>query len=106
MEPSGRSQRVRALVPQAELYKYSTTLRSLTQGRATHTRRFNSYQDVPQHEVPRLIEHVKKEREELAAAKKRAAEGGKANRGARPRAPRFRFAWRLDSTWIRSLRPS
>jgi len=69
MEPAGRSQRVRALVPQAELYKYSTTLRSLTQGRATHTRRFHSYQDVPQHEVPRLIEHVKKEREELAAAK-------------------------------------
>ncbi|HEX8906456.1 MAG TPA: elongation factor G, partial [Longimicrobiaceae bacterium] len=28
MEPAGRSQRVRALVPQAELYKYSTTLRS------------------------------------------------------------------------------
>jgi elongation factor G len=69
MEPAGRSQKVRALVPQAELYKYSTTLRSLTQGRATHTRRFHSYQDVPQHEVPKLIEHVKKEREELAAAK-------------------------------------
>jgi elongation factor G len=69
MEPAGRSQRVRALVPQAELYKYSTTLRSLTQGRATHTRRFHSYQDVPQHEVPRLIESVKKEREELAAAR-------------------------------------
>ena len=69
MEPAGRSQRVRALVPQAELYKYSTTLRSLTQGRATHTRKFHSYQDVPQHEVPRLIESVKKEREELAAAK-------------------------------------
>jgi elongation factor G len=69
MEPAGRSTRVRALVPQAELYKYSTTLRSLTQGRATHTRRFNSYQEVPQHEVPKLIESVKKEREELAAAK-------------------------------------
>jgi elongation factor G len=69
MEPAGRSQRVRALVPQAELYKYSTTLRSLTQGRATHTRRFSSYQDVPQHEVPKLVEAAKKEREELAAAR-------------------------------------
>jgi elongation factor G len=69
MEPAGRSQSVRALVPQAELYKYSTTLRSLTQGRATHTRRFHSYQDVPAHEVPKVVEAAKKEREELAAAK-------------------------------------
>ncbi|HEU4456167.1 MAG TPA: elongation factor G [Longimicrobium sp.] len=69
MEPAGRNQRVRALVPQAELYKYSTTLRSLSQGRATHTRRFHSYQEVPQHEVPRVVESVKKEREELATAK-------------------------------------
>jgi elongation factor G len=69
MEPAGRNQRVRALVPQAELYKYSTTLRSLSQGRATHTRRFHSYQEVPQHEVPKVVESVKKEREELATAK-------------------------------------
>jgi elongation factor G len=69
MEPAGRNQRVRALVPQSELYKYSTTLRSLSQGRATHTRTFHSYQEVPQHEVPRLVEHAKKEREELAAAR-------------------------------------
>jgi elongation factor G len=69
MEPAGRSQSVRALVPQAELYKYSTTLRSLSQGRATHTRRFHSYQDVPAHEVPRVVEAAKKEREELAGAR-------------------------------------
>jgi elongation factor G len=69
MEPAGRNQSVRALVPQAELYKYSTTLRSLTQGRATHTRTFHSYQDVPAHEVPKLVEAAKKEREELAAAR-------------------------------------
>ena len=69
MEPAGRNQRVRALVPQAELYKYSTTLRSLTQGRATHTRKFNSYQEVPSHEVPKIVEAAKKEREEMAAAK-------------------------------------
>jgi elongation factor G len=69
MEPAGRSQKVRALVPQAELYKYSTTLRSLTQGRATHTRRFSSYQEVPGHEVPKVVEAAKKAREELAAAR-------------------------------------
>jgi elongation factor G len=69
IEPVGRSQRVRALVPQAELYKYSTTLRSLTQGRATHTRTFHAYEEVPSHEVPKLVEAAKKEREELAAAR-------------------------------------
>jgi elongation factor G len=68
MEQAGRNQKVRALVPQSELYKYSTTLRSLTQGRATHARRFNSYQEVPAHEVAKLVEAAKKEREERAAA--------------------------------------
>ena len=69
MDQSGRSQVVRALVPQAELYKYSTALRSLTQGRATHARKFHSYQEVPSHEVPRIVEAHKKEVEELAAAR-------------------------------------
>lgn len=36
IDTAGRNQKVTALVPQAELYKYSTSLRSLTQGRAAH----------------------------------------------------------------------
>ena len=69
IEPAGRNQRVRALVPQSELYKYSTSLRSLTQGRATHARTFHAYEEVPAHEVPRVVEAARKEREELAGAK-------------------------------------
>jgi len=69
IEPAGRNQRVRALVPQAELYKYSTSLRSLTQGRATHTRTFHAYEEVPAHEVQKVVEAARKEREELAAAR-------------------------------------
>jgi elongation factor G len=69
IEPMGRNQRVRALVPQAELYKYATALRSLTQGRATHTRTFHAYEEVPGHEVPRVVESAKKEREELASTR-------------------------------------
>ena len=69
IEPAGRAQRLRALVPQAELYKYSTTLRSLTQGRATHTRAFHAYEEVPAHEVPKLVAATKREREELLAAR-------------------------------------
>jgi elongation factor G len=69
IEPAGRNQRVRALVPQAELYKYATALRSLTQGRATHTRTFHAYEEVPGHEVPRVVESAKKDREELASTR-------------------------------------
>jgi elongation factor G len=70
IEPGGRAQRVRALVPQAELYKYATSLRSLTQGRAVHARRFSSYEEVPQSEVPKVVEAARKEREaEVATAR-------------------------------------
>lgn len=69
IEPAGRTQRVRALVPQAALYKYSTALRSLTQGRATHVRSLHGYEEVPAQEVPHVVEALRKEREELAAAR-------------------------------------
>jgi elongation factor G len=69
IEPAGRSQKVRALVPQSELYKYATSLRSLTQGRAAHTRRFSSFEEVPAHEVQKVIEATKKERELEAVAR-------------------------------------
>ncbi len=36
-----------ARVPLAELYRYSTTLSSLTAGRATYTMKFHSYEQVP-----------------------------------------------------------
>ncbi|HEX2603210.1 MAG TPA: elongation factor G, partial [Oxalicibacterium sp.] len=40
---------VRAEVPLAEMFGYSTTLRSLTQGRATYTMEFKHYAPVPKH---------------------------------------------------------
>jgi elongation factor G len=67
VDTAGRAQRVRALVPQSELYKYATSLRSLTQGRAAHSRRFHGYEELPQSEIPRVVETAKKERAELAA---------------------------------------
>ena len=39
--------RLNARVPLAEMYRYSTTLSSLTNGRATYTMRFASYEQVP-----------------------------------------------------------
>jgi elongation factor G len=42
------NQVVRALVPLAEVFGYATDLRSRTQGRATFTLQFHSYQEVPE----------------------------------------------------------
>jgi len=47
--PGGTGRIVRALVPLAEMFGYSTTLRSLTQGRATYTMEFKHYAAVPKH---------------------------------------------------------
>ena len=47
MDQRGRNQVIRAHVPLAEMFGYATDLRSRTQGRATHTMQFHSYQEVP-----------------------------------------------------------
>ena len=41
------SQVVRAEVPLAEMFGYATTVRSLTQGRASHSMEFDHYQQAP-----------------------------------------------------------
>ena len=67
MEPAaGGKQKVRALVPQAELYRYSTTLRSITQGRGDHARSFHGYEEVPAHTAGKIIEQAVAEREGAA----------------------------------------
>ena len=47
IEGQGDTQVVRALIPLAETFGYTTSLRSLTQGRATHTLEFQSYEPIP-----------------------------------------------------------
>src|SRR5579862_2051629 len=47
MESRGQSQVIRAQVPLSDMFGYATDLRSRTQGRATYTMQFNSYQEVP-----------------------------------------------------------
>jgi elongation factor G len=46
-ETAGRLTKVNALVPQAELYKYSTVLHSITHGRGTHREKFHGYAEAP-----------------------------------------------------------
>lgn len=47
IESDGHYQRIRARIPLAELDKYSTVLRSMTQGRATYSGHFLEYAPVP-----------------------------------------------------------
>jgi elongation factor G len=61
MEPRGNSQVVKAQVPLAEMFGYATDLRSRTQGRATYTMQFHSYQQVPESISREIIARVRGE---------------------------------------------
>jgi len=54
-EARGNAQVIRALVPLAEMFGYTTVLRSLTQGRATNTMEFDHYEPVPSNIQQQLI---------------------------------------------------
>lgn len=64
MEAEGPFQKITALVPEAELYRYATALRSLTQGRGLHRAAFAHYEAVPRH----IQEELAAQAEELAEA--------------------------------------
>jgi elongation factor G len=64
MESDGRFQIIKAKVPEAELYKYSTALRSMTQGRGIHKRSFSHYEEVPPDIQQKIIEEAQKEKEQ------------------------------------------
>ena len=64
MDSDGRFQIIKALVPLAELYKYSSNLRSLTQGRGVHKRKFDHYEEMSKEIEQKVIEEYKKSREE------------------------------------------
>jgi elongation factor G len=61
MEARGNTQVVRAQVPLSEMFGYSTDLRSRTQGRATYTMQFHSYQEVPGAIAQDIIRRVRGE---------------------------------------------
>jgi elongation factor G len=61
MEQRASSQLIRALVPLAEMFGYATDLRSKTQGRATYTMQFHSYQEVPANIAREIVARVRGE---------------------------------------------
>jgi elongation factor G len=59
MDSRTNSQVITALVPLAEMFGYATTLRSLTQGRATYTMQIAHYEAVPQKIADEIIARAK-----------------------------------------------
>jgi elongation factor G len=68
MDSAGHHQVVRAQIPEAELYKYSAHLRSLTQGKARHTQKFSHYEEMPRDQAEKVIAAAKAEQEAEARA--------------------------------------
>ena len=66
-DKDGRLTKVKALVPEAELDRYATTLHSLTHGRGTYRMKFHVYQDAPPDVTAKVTEGRKKELEEARA---------------------------------------
>lgn len=56
MEQDGNLQKVNAEVPLAEMFKYTTDLRSMTQARGSFTSEFERYEEVPEAESKKIIE--------------------------------------------------
>ncbi len=65
MDSDGSHQSIKALVPLKELYRYSTNLRSMTQGRGIHRQKFDHYEEMPREVAEKIIvEHAKHKVEE------------------------------------------
>jgi len=62
MDSDGLHQIIKATVPLKELYRYSTTLRSMTQGRGIHRQRFSSYDEVPREIAEKIIQEYEKQK--------------------------------------------
>jgi elongation factor G len=59
MTQRGEAQVIAASVPLSEMFGYSTTLRSLTQGRAVYSMEFSRYEEVPKSKAEEIISKVK-----------------------------------------------
>jgi elongation factor G len=60
MEVEGTFQLIKALVPAKELYRYSSTLRSLTGGRGVHAENFDHYEEMPREAEQKVVEESKR----------------------------------------------
>ncbi|MGD1996074.1 MAG: elongation factor G [Anaerolineae bacterium] len=64
MEQQSGKTTVTALAPLAEMQRYATELRSLTQGRGLFSMEFDHYEEVPSHLTEEIIEATKREQDQ------------------------------------------
>lgn len=64
MEQSGAFQKIKAIIPLAELHKYATFLKSASQGQASFTKKFAGYNNVPYDLQQKIAKSVVQEAEE------------------------------------------
>jgi elongation factor G len=62
-EADGHYQVIKAKAPAAELYKYATHLRSITQGRGMHGSKLSHYDEVPRELADKIIAAARAEKE-------------------------------------------
>jgi elongation factor G len=55
-EDRGGTQIISARVPLSEMFGYATDVRSMSQGRATYTMQFDSYEEVPPNIAEKVVE--------------------------------------------------
>ena len=64
MDSDGSFQLIKAQVPQAELYNYATTIRSLTGGRGIHSEEFSHYEKMPKDAQQKVVNSNQKQDEQ------------------------------------------
>ena len=67
MDTSGHFQVIHAEAPLAEIDRYATSLRSMTQGKGFHAQRFDRYEDVPGDIMAKIVEDSQKAKGREAA---------------------------------------
>jgi elongation factor G len=66
MNPENGRTTISAYVPQSEMLRYATDLRSITQGRGYYTMHADHYDEVPPHIAQQLVDKAQKDREQAA----------------------------------------
>jgi len=67
MNAKGKNQVIKALVPEAELYKYINDLRSMSQGKGTFAMKFDHYEEIPANISQNVISELKQFKEQEAS---------------------------------------
>lgn len=67
MDVAGHFQVIHAEAPLAEIDRYATLLRSMTQGKGFHVQRFDRYEDVPGDIMAKIVENSQKDKGKEAA---------------------------------------